>query len=192
MIKKTDIPHNSDISDTKSLWREWAVKAQQGDKNAYGLLLRDIAPYIRNVVAPGLANQDWADDITQDVLLSVHKSLKTYDGSCDFTPWLHAVINFRKHDFLRSHYRLQKRKEQVEAQAETTRAYVTDTMRTGELRDMEKALDMLPDKQRRIFTLVKIKGYTSREAANRMDMSVSAVKISVHRATKRLQKILER
>lgn len=50
---------------------------------------------------------------------------------------------------------------------------------------------MLPEKQRQSFKLVKIEGYTSREAANRMDMSVSAVKISVHRATKTLRKILE-
>lgn len=179
-------------SDEKDLWRQWAIKAQNGDKNAYGLLLREITPYIRNVIVPGLANPDWAEDITQEVLLSVHKSLHSFDSQCDFSPWLHAIINFRKTDFLRKHYRQQERKERAGNYGRAIGSHVTVPARAGELRDMERALDMLPEKQRRIFTLVKVEGYTAREAANHMDMSVSAVKVSVHRAAKALRKILGR
>lgn len=184
-------PDNAHTEDEKELWREWAVKAQQGDKNAYGLLLRDIAPYIRNVVMRGLANPDWADDIVQEVLLSIHKSLKTYSGDRPFKPWLYAIINFRKMDFLRKHYKQRDQKQETYEQTVFSGDNVTFPDFTGELKDIEEALDSLPEKQRRVFTLMKIEGYTAQEVANEMDMSVSAVKVSAHRAVNKLRKILE-
>lgn len=174
------------------IWNEWAAKAQSGDKNAYALLLRDIIPYIKIVLSPSLANPDWVDDITQEVLISVHKSLKTYAPSKSFKPWLNAIISFRKADFLRSHYAQKKKiEESAAAQGDVQENdNVTKLPYAGELKDIEAALDALPEKQRAVFTKVRIEGYTVSDVAQEMDMSVSAVKVSVHRTAKKLQDIL--
>ena len=186
-MAKIDTPAN----DQEDMWQEWAVKAQAGDKRAYTDLLRAIVPYIRNVVAPRLANPEWADDIVQEVLLSVHRALHTYSPDRPFKPWLYAIISFRKTDFLRRHYSARSHLQAGTDDVEFQKNHVTDNPLAGELKDMEEALQSLPEKQRKLFAMMRIEGYTAREVAEQMNMSESAVKVSVHRTADKLKKMME-
>lgn len=181
---------NTPINDREEMWQEWAAKAQQGDKGAYNLLLRDIVPYIHNFIGPRVANPDWIDDITQDVLISVHKSLHTYSPDRPFKPWLSAIISFRRTDFLRRHYSARDHKQTGTESKAFIREHVTEPAFAGELKDIENALARFPEKQRRLFMLMKIEGYSAQEAAKEMNMSVSAVKVSVHRTANKLKEML--
>ena len=167
------------------------MAAQEGNASAYRNLLREISSFTRNFLLSRVANPDWADDITQEVLISVHKSLKTYSGDRPFRPWLMAIVNFRKTDYLRKHYAARGDKQTSTDDAEFNAAYVTIPAHAGEYKDIEAALSTLPEKQREVFMLVKIKGLTADEAAKAMNMSQSAVKVSVHRTAKKLKTILE-
>lgn len=171
-------------------WRELAVLSQKGDKRAYRDLLNSIVPFIKGRISGGLANPDWIDDITQDVLISVHKSLETYSGDRAFKPWLNAIIQFRRTDFLRKHYKTKKVKESSAEKSEVFSEDVTFSPNAGELKDIEGAMQSLSDKQRKIFQMMKIEGYTAQEVADEMDMSVSAVKVSAHRTAAKLKEIL--
>ena len=176
------------IQSQSKQWARWAKKAQFGDKKAYTTLLRDIVPFIQSVLAGRLANQDWADDITQDILLSVHKSLHTYDPSRPFRPWLMSIITFRKTDYLRRYYRKRRHKSTGLDNPEFIEEHVTHSPHAGEWKDVQAQLQDLPDKQRKVIELMKIKGYTAKETAKKLDMSVSAVKVSAHRTMKKLTK----
>ncbi len=171
-------------------WSIWAAAAQAGDKSAYSKLLRDITPFIRNVIMGGLANPDWADDITQEVLISVHKSLKTYSPDRPFRPWLMAIVSFRRTDFLRKHYSRKRDKHTSLDNPGFLRDHVTNPDHAGEYKDIENALHALPEPQRKVFEMMKIKGYTAQETADEMGMSVSAVKVSAHRTMNKLKKKL--
>ncbi len=183
MIPSNDIPKDE-------LWRDLVIKAQSGDKRAYSELLTDIVPFIKSRIAGGLANPDWVDDITQDVLMSVHRSLNSYIPDRPFKPWLGAIIQFRKTDFLRKHYKIKRTKESSLEDAEIFSKNVTFPSGYDELRDIEDALCSLPKKQRKIFTMIKVEGYSAKEVAKEMEMSVSAVKVSAHRSAKKMKDIL--
>lgn len=172
---------------TNDEWSILAKKAQCGDKRAYQTLLSEITPYIRNILMPSLSNADAADDITQEVLISVHKSLNTYSPDRKFKPWLSAIINFRRTDYLRKYYSKRDNQKTSLDNSEYIAASVTNEDNSGELKDIERALADLPEKQRDIFKLMKIEGYTAEEVANKMGMNVSAVKVSAHRTTKKLK-----
>lgn len=169
------------------LWQALAVKAQGGDRRAYHRLLSEIHPYVRNILAGRLANPDWADDIAQDVLVSVHKSLHTYSADRPFRPWLLAIMNFRRTDFLRKHYRSRADRQAVLEQADFEESNVTAPAHAGELKDIEAALNELPPEQREIFTMIKLEGRSAQEVADQLGMSISAVKVSAHRSQKKLQ-----
>lgn len=184
-------PSNTNIPLPEDQWTEYAIQAQKGDKKAYNALLHSIAPFIRNYLLKGLANPEWADDIAQEVLLSVHKSLSSYSPDRPFRPWLMAIINFRRTDFLRSHYKSRDDRKTTLDDMDFLRNHVTNPAHAGEYKDIEAALESLPDNQKKIFEMIKIKGYSTSEVANEMGMSESAVKVSAHRTMKKLRKILK-
>ncbi len=177
---------------TSDEWTEWAIAAQQGDKRAYNNLLNAIAPYVRNVVIKTLSNQDAAEDIMQEVLISVHKSLASYSPERPFKPWLMAIMNFRRTDYLRKHYaRREDKTTTTDENYEFEAANVTNPTHLGELKDIEAAMEGLSDDHRKIFQMIKIEGYTAKEVANEMGMQESAVKVSAHRTMKKLQGMLK-
>ncbi len=179
------------LSDAEQ-WQEWATKAQAGDKRAYSSLLKALHPFIRNIIYKGLSNSDAAEDISQEVLISVHKSLNTYTPDRPFKPWLMSIINYRKMDYLRKYYaQRQDVTSTIESNPEFMSENVTNSNHSGELRDIERALEQFPKKQQDIFRKIKIEGYTTQEVANQMDMNESAVKVSAHRMMKKLQGMLK-
>jgi len=164
-----------------------AGQAQSGDKKAYNKLLTDSIPYIRSVLSGSLSDNDAIEDVTQEVLISVHKALHTYSADRKFKPWLYSIIQFRRTDYLRKYYSKKKNVTTDMEDLEFVRTHVTNEPHKGEYKDIESALDALPKKQKDIFVLMKIEGYTAQEVAKKMEMSVSAVKVSVHRTQKKLQ-----
>ena len=54
-------------------------------------------------------------------------------------------------------------------------------------KDVQQALTRLPEKQRQILLMVKVEGYTMAEAAQKLGMSETAVKVSAHRAYKKMK-----
>ncbi|MEM6811974.1 MAG: sigma-70 family RNA polymerase sigma factor [Pseudomonadota bacterium] len=180
------------INSQTDQWQEWAISAQKGDKVAYTKLLKEISAYTKNVVSKRISNNEAAEDIAQEVLISVHKSLNTYSADRPFKPWLSAIINFRRSDYLRAYYN--KRQDKMTTTVdnpEFIKENVTELSNAGELKDIEAALETLPEKQRQIFEMIKIEGYTAQEVANEMQMKESAVKVSAHRTMKKLQGILK-
>ena len=169
-------------------WSELAAKAQSGDANAYRLLLSDLVPVIRRSIIKSLPNPQNADDVVQEVLISVHKALHTYDPKRPFMPWVQSIINFRKTDYLRQHY-AQHENAKISLDDPDTPDYLVISGHNGSTKDIEEAFDSLPDQQKKVVQLMKIAGYSAEEVSKKTGMSVSAVKVSAHRA---LQKIREK
>jgi RNA polymerase sigma-70 factor (ECF subfamily) len=170
-------------------WRDLAVKAQAGDSAAYRELLTELVPFLRRVLLKSLARPSDADDIVQEILLSVHKALNTYSPERPFLPWLMAILNYRRADYLRHHYATRSNVT-IPVENIDVPDHVTDTSHNAEYRDVEKALDTIPDRQREVFELMKLKGYSAKEISDKTGMSVSAVKVSVHRTMAKLKEKL--
>ena len=183
-------PSNTNIKPSDGDWTDYAIAAQAGDQTAYNKLLREIAPYIKNYILRSLANPEWADDIVQEALISVHKSLNTYSPDRPFKPWLMAIINFRRTDYLRKHYNSRQNVQTTLDDYDFQKMHVTNPEHAGEYKDIEAALESLPANQRKVFEMIKIEGYSAKEVANEMGMSVSAVKVSAHRTMNKLKDIL--
>lgn len=169
-------------------WQKLMTEAQGGNQNSYRQLLSEVAPFVHRVLLRSLSRKDQAEDIVQEVLLSVHKAMNTYDPARPFMPWLMAIVNFRRTDYLRSHY---SARDNLSAPLEDLDLQdVTFDGHEGEYKDIEKALTTLAPKQREVFDLVKMKGYSAKEVSQKTGMSVSAVKVSVHRSLQKLKEKL--
>ncbi|MCB2082075.1 MAG: sigma-70 family RNA polymerase sigma factor [Rickettsiales bacterium] len=174
-----------DPYDTAGLETKMAL-AQQGDKHAYHILLKEISQLLRGILHKKISHQDAVEDILQEILISVHRARHTYDPSRPFMPWLFSIVQYRVNDYLRRMYR-QKDNVYIDF-SEAERYLETPTFtHQDDIQALKEALNKLPARQRKIVTLMKVDGYTAKEVAKHLDMNESAVKVSAHRAYKKLQ-----
>lgn len=169
--------------------------AQAGDVSAYDRLLRQCADLVRRTVKrrfPFLAEPD-AEDLVQDILLSLHTVRATYDKSRPFIPWLMAIARNRAADMARRYTRRSAREVAVEKYPETfdeAQANIGDEV-YGDPEALRQALSKLPEGQRTAIELLKLREMSLKEASQASGMSVSALKVATHRATQALRLTLQ-
>ncbi|HEY5568476.1 MAG TPA: sigma-70 family RNA polymerase sigma factor [Gammaproteobacteria bacterium] len=168
--------------------------AQQGDAAAYLNLLRRITPRIRAVVLRqrGFAGVAEAEDLVQDVLLSLHAVRATYDPARPFVPWLLAIVRNRLVDGARRYARTSAREIRLDETDVTFSEPATNTD-TGEIADagvLRQAVRELPEGQRQAIELLKLEELSLKEAAAISGSSVGALKVATHRAMATLRRTL--
>jgi RNA polymerase sigma factor (sigma-70 family) len=170
------------------------LAAQRGDESAYASLLREVMPLLRRLLRSRLRFAPAADrdDLMQEVLLSMHKALATYDAGRPFLPWLTAIVRNRIVDRARRHTRLSANEVLVgdwaslgplEGLAQMENEYLDQET-------LKRAINSLPKGQQMAFELLRLRELSLEEAANALGISAGAVRVSIHRAVKNLRKLL--
>jgi len=186
--------HPDEKAATRPPEADWSVlmaRGQNGDAQSYRALLQGITPYLRALAHRfGLGGPD-LEDAVQDVLLTVHTIRHTYDPTRPFGPWLTAVARHRLLDRLRRRMRQTGRETELTEFHETFAADETNHPEmAGEARRLQAAIAALPEGQRRAVEMLKLKEMSLKEAAQASGQSETALKVSVHRAIKRLRSLL--
>jgi RNA polymerase sigma factor (sigma-70 family) len=166
--------------------------AQQGDSTAYRKLLQSVTPRLRRFVTRRQAffTPEDVEDVVQDILLSLHVVRATYDPRRPFMPWLLAIARHRLVDAGRRRRRVVTREVPVDDPGVTFPDPTTNP-RLGDARDaLDQALCTLPARQRRAFELLKVEGFSLKEAAALTGTTIGALKVATHRAINALRKAL--
>jgi RNA polymerase sigma factor (sigma-70 family) len=83
----------------EQLWAEAMRAERQGDAAAYQRLLKEIADLLRRLIRSRLAqlglSTHEAEDLVQEVLISLHTRRHTWDADRPFLPWLHAITRYK-------------------------------------------------------------------------------------------------
>lgn len=162
-----------------------------GDQRAYADLLRETSRFLRPFLVKRLNFTNEVDDLVQEILISIHKARHTYDGNRPYKPWAYAIAKFRLQDHLRAHYSDQLRHAvDFDDLEESLHEAVTESAMSYE--SISGEVQKLPETQAAILQLMHQEGYTAKEAAEKLGMNESAVKVAAHRAYKVLRKKLER
>lgn len=164
--------------------RHLMVKAQGGDKQCYASLLVECEKWLRRYYARKI-NPSAIDDLVQETLISLHRKRASYDPTKAFLPWLAAIGRYRWIDSLRKIYRHdhdELYEEMVaDPQEETVSAKVS----------LERLLGMIPEKQAKVISMVKIEGLSIAEASEQTGQSESLVKVNIHRGLKKMSALIE-
>lgn len=174
--------------------QDWSVlmaRSQGGDQRSYRLLLIGITPYLRALAHRfGLGGVEIEDSV-QDVLLTLHTIRHSYDPDRPFGPWLAAVARHRLLDRLRRRVRQSSRETELTEFHETFAAVETNHHeQAGEARRLRAAIAALPEGQRHAVEMLKLKEMSLKEAAESSGQSEGSLKVSVHRAIRRLRVLL--
>jgi len=157
--------------------------AQAGDQAAYGRLLETIQPIVHRYARRRVSTEAAAEDISQEVLLTVHRVRHSYQPGRPFEPWLYAIARSRVIDHLRKARRISRAEVVLEVLPEVAQAGARMTPESA-----LEVLEQLPAGQREAFMMLKIEGLSTEEAARRAGVTVSALKVRAHRAYNTLKK----
>ncbi len=161
------------------------IAALDGDVGAYAELLGALSGflrgYFRRCLGDGAAD---VEDLVQESVLAIHLKRALYDRAQPLTPWVYAIARYK----LLDHFRRIGARRTVPLD-DAGDLYAVENSEEGAVRrDVQTLLSKLPPRQRALMRDVKITGLSMEEAAARSGMSVTAVKVSVHRGMKRLEK----
>ncbi|MFM9967799.1 MAG: sigma-70 family RNA polymerase sigma factor [Burkholderiales bacterium] len=173
------------MSASESRLREFMLRGLAGDAAAYHQFLKALSAHLRAFIRRRLASlPDDVEDLVQETLLAVHNQRHTYDAAQPLTAWVHGIARYKLVDLLRRRARREVLHDDLEDDLEI---FAASAEEAGDARrDVAKLLDQLPDRHRLPIQYVKLDGLSVAEAAGKCGMSVSAVKVGVHRGLKAL------
>lgn len=165
--------------------------AQDGDADAYKAVLTASIPVVLAIARRMNMNAAVADDVVQEVLLTIHRARHTYDPGRPFLPWLRAIANRRAIDVLRLHGRNGAR-EVHDPDAYLNRAgpeagTETATDRQDEAATLRSAIATLPPRQRQAIELLGLQERSLAEASVQTGQTKTALKVNLHRAIRALR-----
>lgn len=174
-------------------WDVLMARAQQGDRTAYRELLNAVLPWLRHIASARFRARDDVEDTVQDILLTLHAIRHTYDPARPVRPWLMAVAKRRIADRLRVKMRLGARETFLSAEHETFAGAETNLIeQESEAKRLREAVAHLPEAQRKAVTMLKLEEKSLAETSALTGISVTALKVSSHRALNNLRKLLEK
>lgn len=168
-------------------WSALMASAQCGHEADYRQLLGEISAVLSGYLAQRIGGQEFVEDCVQEVLIAVHQARHTYDPARKFRPWLFAIARHKAIDMMRAGKRrgLEESLESGAHDAVDVREDAESQLIGGQL------VSALAEPFREAITLTKLHGLSSAEAAARLAISESALKVRVHRGIGRLRKMLE-
>lgn len=164
------------------------IHAQKGDQKAFKEIVHRHLP---NVLALGfrmLNNASEAEDMAQDVMLSLWQNISKYDaGKAKFSTWLYRITANRCLDRIRK-----KTPEQLpEDYDPVIEAEQLDNLYNKQLsKQMETTLQTLPERQYLALVLFHYQGHRMTEVAEIMECSSEAVESLLARARRTLKQKL--
>ena len=171
-----------------------ARKAQLGDSAAYEVFLTTLYPFVRMVIRSRLGGRVDVDDLTQESLMGVHKSLASYHPSRELKPWIRAIIRYKMVDY----FRAQARRHEVElsenVEEVTNEGGGTNRVERGS-EDYARARELverLSEPMRQALMATKYEGLSCEEAAHRQGITPAALRKRLSRAYRELARMLDK
>lgn len=170
-------------------WPRLMAEAQAGDQASYRRLLEALLPYLRAYARRHLRGGDAAEDLVQDILLTLHRIRQTYDPARPFLPWLSVIAKRRLIDALRRRKVVPAAAEDLGLDLETFADPGANNQAesNSEADRLRQAIAELPEGQRRAVELLKLEEKSLKEVSAITGMSVPALKTATHRALKALR-----
>jgi RNA polymerase sigma-70 factor (ECF subfamily) len=185
---------------------EWMVRYVDGDPSAFSRLHGRLRPRLRGLLLKLTRDEAAVDDLEQLTLLKGHLArdrfvLQGGDPDGAVQAWYFAIGRNVAMDFLRERYRGERRHAEPGSSGDGVAelpAAEPDPEALGEQVEQEaaivdrvrEAIARLPDGQREVVELHKLRGMSMAEVAERLRVREGAVRVRAHRAYKTLARLL--
>jgi RNA polymerase sigma-70 factor (ECF subfamily) len=170
-------------------------RAQQGDRGAFGELVRLHQARLRAFAARFVPRSEDVFDLVQDAFLKAYRALGTFDPRQEFGPWLRTICRNQ----IRNHWRERRVRRNahlalvdaaLEASADAAGDPGDDALERVEA--LRRCVDELQPSHRELVRNRYARGMAVADLARRLDRSAPALSMVLVRVRAALQKCLAR
>ena len=177
------------------------LEIRRGNQASFEELISRYAAKAFSLATRFTKSQQDAEEVLQDVFVTVHRKINNFEGKSSFSSWLYRItVNA-------SLMKLRKKRRDQTVSIEDMLPHVQDmpTSKNGEIADLdhltyrsqlrtvlENAIRKLPEEYRPVFVLRDVDGLTNREVSKILNITVPAVKSRLHRSRLMLRRRLGR
>ena len=162
-------------------------KACQGDGPAVRALYERYSPRVYAVVRRIAGDDDLAQDYAQEAWIRAIRALRTFRGEARFSTWLHRIaVNSALQAVRRAESRHKREAPMPESLA------VAQPSRDALLSQrLEWALDLLPERMRKVLILHDVEGYTHDEIGELLGTAAGTSKSQLFKARAKMRALLK-
>jgi RNA polymerase sigma factor (sigma-70 family) len=173
---------------------------KQGNQSAFKKIVDSSQGLVYNTALGIVQNMEDAEDVAQEVFVQLYESINSFKGESKLSTWLYRITISKAMDHLRKKKR-KKRFAYIQSLFGANEELIHDppdfvhpgiTLDNKEkAKELFRAIEQLPEKQKIAFTLNRIEGLSYQEISEIMKLTVASVESLLHRARKNLRRILE-
>lgn len=166
---------------------------QEVEGRSFEKLYAEYYPYVLRYISKRINNQSIAEDLAQDIFLSVYKGFSRFDEhKAKFSTWLFVIVNNRLKNYFRD-YRQQTSLDELNGISElSVLPEMEQAIFIEECRDaIAAALEQIPFKARQVIILRYFQNKSGAEIASMLEISEVNVRVTTYRALEKLQQVID-
>ncbi|ESP93871.1 MULTISPECIES: RNA polymerase sigma factor RpoE [Pseudoalteromonas] len=176
---------------------ELVRKVQQGDKNAFNLLVAKYQNKVAALISRYVSNSGDVADVAQEAFIKAYRALPNFRGDSAFYTWLYRIAVNCSKNYLVSQGRKAPASDIDAEEAEVydgadqlrSNASPESLLLSDEIKAVIfKTIDELPDDLKTAITLREIEGMSYEEIAVVMECPVGTVRSRIFRAREAIDK----
>jgi RNA polymerase sigma-70 factor (ECF subfamily) len=184
------------VSSTIDWATELVSRAQQGDQEAFGDLVRSYQDRLFSSLLRVVGSRMDAEDLVQEAFVQAYLNLASFRGHCSFYTWLYRIaLNLAYSSARRRQVRkaLERTREVSEEIPSDSTASPSERMeRAEESERIRRALSALSEEHRVLLVLRGVEGFDYQTIAEVMHLNPGTVRSRLHRARAHFRENLQR
>ena len=168
-----------------------------GEQFAYQTIVKQHLTSISHYAFRILGNQKDSEDITQETFLKLWINAEKWQPEkAKLSTWLHRIAHnlcidyLRKHGSIQTQANIEEGEDSIENLRDWQESHEISETRTQQDQILKNAINNLPENQRSALALCHYSGFSHKDAAAIMNVSVKALESAITRAKRSLRKQL--
>ncbi|WP_299682156.1 RNA polymerase sigma factor [uncultured Tenacibaculum sp.] len=168
-------------------------KTLAGDTNSFAFLVEKYKVMVYSLAVKMLKNKEEAEEVSQDTFIKAFKNLSKFKGESKFSTWLYKIAYRNCLDAIKKNEKkyvtdvIDEITENKVRSTENVLEQITKKERTDLLK---KCLYKLPEQERSILWMFYFDELSLKEIKEVTELKESNIKVTLHRARKRLVSII--
>jgi len=173
----------------KEIPLEVIEQASRGDRRSFEEIYKAASGFVYTLALRILRNQADAEEVTQEVFIRIHRSLKDFGFRSSFKTWLYRVTTNSAINAYRQKAKEQCRRMDFDTAVKTAQVQADpaeDLKKQDNQKLLSSLLNILSPEQRGCILLREIEGLSYREIADALKTNINTVRTRLKRARETL------